>query len=89
VSKPYGEVTRYGRMMVDTNTNLADYHKALIVRLRQAAEWVEHQSEPAPDWDGLLKEAATAISMLEALRLLQVASEDAEEVIRLIREGKP
>jgi hypothetical protein len=33
----------------------------LIERLRDAAGWVDHQMDPAPDWDGLLTEAAEAL----------------------------
>lgn len=39
----------------------------LTHRLRDAAEWVEHQEEPAPDWDGLLREAADEIESLREL----------------------
>jgi hypothetical protein len=37
----------------------------LIAELRDAAGWVDHQMDPAPDWDGLL---ATAADEIEALR---------------------
>lgn len=32
--------------------------------LRNAAQWSEHQSDPAPDWDRLLSEAADDIDAL-------------------------
>jgi hypothetical protein len=60
---------------------LADYHKDLIVRLRLAAGWVEHQRDPAPDWDALLNEAADVITMLEALRLLRAAMKHADDAL--------
>lgn len=32
-------------------------------RLLRASHWVDDQSDPAPDWDGLLKEASTLIEL--------------------------
>jgi hypothetical protein len=65
---------------------VADYHKDLIVRIRLAATWVKHQRDPAPDWEALLNEAADVLVFLEALRLLDVASEHVKEVIRLLEK---
>lgn len=41
-----------------------NYYTLLISRLRGAADWVNHQSEPSPEWDALLTEAADAIQIL-------------------------
>lgn len=40
----------------------------LVDRLRSAAGWVERQDTPAPDWDGLLTEAADALERRERWR---------------------
>jgi predicted nucleic acid-binding Zn-ribbon protein len=47
---------------------------SLEQQLRAAAGWTEHQSDPAPDWDGLLVQAADRIRSLEA-RLAYVTGE--------------
>lgn len=38
----------------------------IIVRLQQAAKWSQNQSDPAPDWDTLLLDAANRIHELES-----------------------
>lgn len=35
--------------------------------LRNAADWINHQMDPVPDWDALLRKAADRIEELAAI----------------------
>lgn len=54
----------------------------LVDCLRAAAGWVDHQTDPAPDWDALLTEAADEIE-----RLRRLADERGREIERLQNEA--
>lgn len=52
---------------------MADPTGTLVDRLRDAVGWVERQDTPAPDWDGLLAEAADEIERLRGTSSFEAA----------------